>query len=95
MKCAVSASCIVRELTEISRIIRVQHALKNGEFAIRDGPTTKPNGRDEQRSVEQASKYESVFKSDPLIVESAVRKVTQEFFVRLDLEIWLMNFSEA
>ena len=64
-------------------------------MAIRNRPGAKPNGRNKQRSVEQASKDESVFEGDPLVVESAVRKVAQELFVGCNLSIQLIHLSET
>ena len=86
----VSARSTIRESAQISRIFRVESALEHGRIAIRNRLATKSNRRDEQRSTEEASKDEDIFESNALIVESAVRKVAQEFFVRssLSLRTW-------
>jgi len=59
--------------------------LKNSEVAIWNGSTTKSNGWDERRQIEQVGKYEGVFEGDALVVESAVRKIGQELFGSKDL----------
>jgi len=61
--------------------------LKNSKAAIWNCPTTEPNGRDEQRSVEQTGEDENVLEGDALVVESAVRKIAQELFVGPSLRI--------
>ena len=40
-----AASGIIRELAQIGRVVRVQGALKNNSFTIRNRPVTKLNGR--------------------------------------------------
>ena len=62
---------------------------------IRNRPGTGSNGRDEQRLVEQASKHESIFKGDALAVESVMRKIAQELFVRSDLRVRLIDMGKA
>lgn len=89
-----SISGVIRELTQIRYVIHVQEALEDSKSAIRNCLVTKPNRWDEQRPVEQASKYESVFKRDALVVEPAMGKVAQELLVRLYLKIRLTYLSE-
>ena len=93
--CIILVRRVVRELAQIGRVVCIQDALERGRVAIRNRPATKSNGRDEQRSVEQASEYESVFEGDALIVESAMGKVAQELFIRPDLKIRVMYLSDA
>ena len=67
-------------------MVCIQDALERSRVTIRNRPAAKSNGRDEQRSVEQASEYESVFEGDALVVESTVWKVAQELFIGPNLK---------
>ena len=69
--------------------------LKDGKVAIRNRLATKSNRWDEQRSVEQASKDESVFESYALVVEPAVGEIAQKLFVWPNLRIWLVDLREV
>ena len=69
--------------------------LENSRVAIWDRPATEANGRHEQRPIEQTGKYEGVFEGDALVVEPTVGEIAQEFLVRSDLRIRLIDVSEV
>lgn len=51
----VSVRGTIRERVQVSRIVHVEDMLEQSQDAIRNRLATKSDGRDEQRSVEQAS----------------------------------------
>ena len=82
--------CVFRDLAQIRRVVCIQGASENSKVAVWNRPATKANGRYEQRPVEQAGKYQSVFESDALVVEPAVGEITQKLF-RLNSRVWLIR----